>query len=253
MSASSECAQISFKALFCDAVVFKTLMLSLAVQIPLQYSGMDVLMNYGEAIFLQAGFHEYAGKAVLCIAIFGLLASLTTIYLMEKWGRVILLMLSGFIMAVTYGTFGYCLYIMRERETDAIDTTMFWTIAVCLILYRSGYLLGWGAVGLFIPAELIPNRARGVGCGIAETFSWLLSASVSYTFIYMTRTFHDYGTFWFYAGINALGIVFVYFCLPETKGVSLEDFEHEVKHAPPVYKRRNAAVLRFLSPKHDVK
>jgi sugar transport protein len=33
-------------------------------------------------------------------------------------------------------------------------------------------------------------------------------------------------TFWIYAAFAGLGIVFVRFCIPETKGHSLEDIDH---------------------------
>ena len=46
----------------------------------------------------------------------------------------------------------------------------------------------------------------------------------------MVNEIHDYGTFWFYAGVNFLGIVFVFFFVPETKGKSLEDLENEFKY-----------------------
>ena len=41
----------------------------------------------------------------------------------------------------------------------------------------------------------------------------------------MVKTMGEYGTFWFYMCWCILGLFFVYFFLPETKGRSLEDIE----------------------------
>lgn len=41
----------------------------------------------------------------------------------------------------------------------------------------------------------------------------------------MNKAMGEYGTFWFYMSWCIVGIVFVYFCLPETKGKSLDEIE----------------------------
>ena len=45
------------------------------------------------------------------------------------------------------------------------------------------------------------------------------------TFGDMNKTMGEYGTFWFYMCWCIVGIFFVYFFLPETKGKSLDDIE----------------------------
>ena len=245
---------MTFTDFFTDRVVFKTILLSVTVQVFIQYSGMDAVLNYGEQIFLNAGFEENAGHAVLSLSIFGLLSSLATIYLMEKWGRTKLLMLSSSVMAAMFTLFGICLFVTRDFSAeDANNKIFFFLVLTCLILYRSGYLLGWGAAGLLYPAELIPNRARGIGCGIAEMVNWLLSASVSYTFIFMLDTFKDYGTFWFYAAFNLFGLIFVYFFLPETRGVSLEDLESQMSTGATIKERqrRLSWIPSCIAPSSD--
>lgn len=41
----------------------------------------------------------------------------------------------------------------------------------------------------------------------------------------MNKTLGEYGTFWFYMCWCIVGMFFVYFCLPETKGKSLDEIE----------------------------
>jgi len=44
----------------------------------------------------------------------------------------------------------------------------------------------------------------------------------------MQRTLGSAGTFWTYAGICFAGFLFVFTSVPETKGKSLEQIEHEL-------------------------
>ena len=45
---------------------------------------------------------------------------------------------------------------------------------------------------------------------------------ISMTFLDITSALTAAGTFWLYAGFAALGLVFIYFVVPETKGLTLE-------------------------------
>ena len=43
----------------------------------------------------------------------------------------------------------------------------------------------------------------------------------------MNKTLGEYGTFWFYMSWCVVGVFFVYFFLPETKGKSFEEIEKD--------------------------
>lgn len=54
----------------------------------------------------------------------------------------------------------------------------------------------------------------------------LFNALVAATFLTMTEALSLAGVFGFYAVIALFGIAFVYFCIPETQGLALEDAGH---------------------------
>lgn len=55
--------------------------------------------------------------------------------------------------------------------------------------------------------------------------NWTSNLVVSMTFLSLTEALGSWGTFLLYAGFSALGFVLIYFVVPETKGVSLEEIE----------------------------
>jgi len=60
------------------------------------------------------------------------------------------------------------------------------------------------------------------------TFSlWAACFVLTYTFPLLNQLLKASGTFWLYGGICLLGFLFILKRLPETKGKSLEEIEHE--------------------------
>ena len=71
----------------------------------------------------------------------------------------------------------------------------------------------------------MPLRLRAQGTGIGTAVNRVMSAVVGMTFISLYEAVGMAGTFYIFAAAAAAAWVFVYACLPETKGRSLEEME----------------------------
>ena len=73
--------------------------------------------------------------------------------------------------------------------------------------------------------ELLPSDARGLGTGVVIG----INVVNFFLIVKFTPTLIDWidlnGLFWIYGGIGFSLVIFVYFCLPETFGKTLEDIE----------------------------
>jgi MFS family permease len=74
-------------------------------------------------------------------------------------------------------------------------------------------------------AEIFPNRIRSSAVSIAVTALWTACFVLTYTFPILNAALGAAGTFWIYAAICLLGLLFLYRRLPETKGRTLEEIE----------------------------
>ncbi|KAK9865591.1 hypothetical protein WJX84_000184 [Apatococcus fuscideae] len=77
----------------------------------------------------------------------------------------------------------------------------------------------------FFNAEIYPLEVRGVAGGAAATVNWLTNALVAQTFLTLTQWLGASGAFWLYALIALAGLVWVYWTLPETSGLSLQSIQ----------------------------
>ena len=70
--------------------------------------------------------------------------------------------------------------------------------------------------------EVFPNRLRGVGASFSTVANWASNLLISVTFLSAVNALGKDVTFWIYAGFAALGILFVWKFVPETKGRPLD-------------------------------
>ena len=100
-----------------------------------------------------------------------------------------------------------------------------WLAVTCTIGFIIFFSLGWGALPWLLMSEIFPPRVRGSASSFVTLVNWLLVFVVTNSFHYMLATFYEQGTFWFFAFFSFLSFLYTYFCVPETKGKTLEEIE----------------------------
>lgn len=102
----------------------------------------------------------------------------------------------------------------------------FGIFAVALLgLYIISYAPGIGTVPWIVNSEIYPLRYRGIGGGIAAVANWLSNLIVSQTFLTLTEALGPWGTFLLFAGFAVIGLIAIFFLVPETKGLPFEEVE----------------------------
>ncbi|KAF3855231.1 hypothetical protein F7725_023286 [Dissostichus mawsoni] len=101
-----------------------------------------------------------------------------------------------------------------------------WIVLLGLILYLAFFAPGMGPMPWTINSEIYPMWARSTGNACSAGVNWICNALVSLTFLHIAQMLTYYGAFFLYSGLVVLGLLFVQGCLPETKGMQLEDVDH---------------------------
>ncbi|XP_045152328.1 proton myo-inositol cotransporter [Echinops telfairi] len=100
-----------------------------------------------------------------------------------------------------------------------------WTALLGLILYLVFFAPGMGPMPWTVNSEIYPLWARSTGNACSSGINWIFNVLVSLTFLHTAEYLTYYGAFFLYAGLAAVGLLFIYGCLPETKGKKLEEIE----------------------------
>ncbi|KAK9706318.1 hypothetical protein RND81_07G116200 [Saponaria officinalis] len=131
----------------------------------------------------------------------------------------------GGCLAKTDGMKAACHREHRVYFTDGCPSKFGFLAVILLGAYIISYAPGMGTVPWIVNSEIYPLRYRGVGGGIAAVANWTSNLLVSLTFLSLTEALGSAGTFLLFAGFSATGLVFIYFLVPETKGLPIEEVE----------------------------
>ncbi|XP_054716778.1 facilitated trehalose transporter Tret1-like [Uloborus diversus] len=201
--------------------VYKPALIAVGLMFFQQFSGLMVIFGYSTKIFDIAKSFLNPKKATIIIGAVQVIATITSNLIVDKAGRKILLIISGLLMSASLVSLGTYYYLSFEKP--GFQETYDWIPLVSLIAYVIAYSIGFGPIPAFIAAEMVPVRARSTISGIVIFHCGLFGFIVMKTFIQLGDLIGSYGTFWLYSVVALIGVFFVIFLVPETKGKKLED------------------------------
>ncbi|CAN1265541.1 Hexose carrier protein HEX6 [Linum perenne] len=200
--------------------------LTMAVAIPFfqQVTGINVIAFYAPLLFRTIGMGESASlmSAVITGAI-GILTTFLSMLIVDKIGRRKLFFIGGVQMFISQILVGG---IMAAELGDhgGIGKKYAVVVIVLIINYVAGFGLSWGPLGWLVPSEVFPMEIRSAGQSVVVAVSFLFTFVVAQSFLEMLCRFKA-GIFFFFGGWVVVMTAFVYFLLPETKGVPIEKME----------------------------
>jgi sugar porter (SP) family MFS transporter len=213
-----ETGRASFKELLAPGMR-GALIAGLGLAIFQQFVGPNTVLFYGPTIFGYAGISAGSGGLGAEIVIGAVLVVfvLPTIVLVDVVGRKAL-----FYFGLT--GMGSMLVLLGLAFHFGAASWGLWVLVI-LVVYIGCYSLSISPLFWLMTAELFPNRLRGSGASAATVANWSANLLVTLTFLTAVNGLGKDVVFWIYAAFAALGLVFVRFCIPETKGRALEDID----------------------------
>ncbi|XP_059289416.1 inositol transporter 4-like [Lycium ferocissimum] len=113
----------------------------------------------------------------------------------------------------------------RVWYTEGCPSKFGFLAVIFLALYIILYSPGMGTIPWVVNSEIYPLKFRGVGGGIAAVSNWTSNLIVSLTFLTLIEHLGSSGTFLLFAGFSLLGLIAIFFLVPETKGMQFEEIE----------------------------
>lgn len=185
-----------------------------------QLSGINAFLYYAPRIFEEAGLGaETSLLSSMGIGAVNLVFTLIGVVLIDRLGRKKLMLI---------GSIGYIISL----SLVAMAFTFHWSgLAVpgFLFVFIASHAIGQGAVIWVFIAEIFPNHLRASGQSFGSSVHWVLAAIIPSLVPTLITTIGAGNLFVFFAVMMVFQLLFVIFMMPETKGITLENINENLR------------------------
>ena len=185
-------------------------------------TGINTIIYYAPTIFKTAGFDSNltAIYATTGIGVVNFVMTIVAVFYTDRLGRKPLLyfgltgvMLSLFALGTSFAF------------ANVLGSSLKWVAVGSLVTYIICFAMSLGPIGWILVSEVFPLKIRGIAMSICTVSNFAFNFFVVGSFPVLLHRIGGAWTFWIFGFVSLLCIVFVYFFVPETKGISLEQIE----------------------------
>ena len=216
---------VNLGALF-EPRMLKILGLGVMLAVLQQWCGINVIFTYAENIFRDAGYD--ISNVLSNIAWTGsvnLAFTFVALGVVDRGGRRPLMLFGSAGLAIIYAIMAFCFH----RHVTGMPVLLLVLAAIAC------YACSLAPIVWVVIAEIFPNRIRGAAMAVSVSALWIGCFLLTYTFPLLNAKLGAAMTFATYGGICVFIFGFVWICLPETKGKSLEQIEAELLGAKKAF------------------
>ncbi|KAF2097868.1 hypothetical protein NA57DRAFT_66412 [Rhizodiscina lignyota] len=194
---------------------YKRVFIAMSAQALAQLNGINVISYYAPLVFEQAG---WVGRdAILMTGINGITYLLSTVppwYLVDLWGRRVILLSGAVAMIISLSAISYFVYI-EIRLTPTL-------VVIFVMIYNAAFGASWGPIPWLYPPEILPLSIRAKGASLSTASNWAFNWLVGELTPILQEVI-QWRLYLLHAFFCAVSFVVVWFIYPETANVRLED------------------------------
>ena len=210
------------------------LLLGVSLQVLQQWSGINAFMFHLKATLQdkapQSGDGKATGEAssgdaadseiralygAVAVAALQMVMGGFAMVLMEKAGRRVWLLLSSLGMSASALLLAYSSFAGAPNNINIL----------LVMTYIASFAIGMGPMPWLVCSEIFPSAIRSSAVSIATTANWLNAFAVTASYPVLEAWLGEANVYLLYSAVIGLGILYVFFCLPETAGKSLDEIE----------------------------
>ncbi|KAJ8110858.1 hypothetical protein OPT61_g6404 [Boeremia exigua] len=209
-------------------------------------SGINAINYYSPTVFKSIGING-VNTGFFTTGLFGVVKTVITfvwlMYLIDHLGRTKLLMIGAAGGSVCMWIIGAYIKLAGTNTTSEKLPPGGIAAIFFFYLWTAFYTPSWNGTPWVINSEIFSQQTRSLGQANAASCNWLFNFIIS-RFTPQMFLKMGYGVYFFFASLMILSIPFIFFLIPETKGIPLERMD-ELFEIKPCHKAHGVMLERL--------
>jgi sugar porter (SP) family MFS transporter len=215
---------VAIGALFKTKAMFKRVIVATVTMFFQQWSGINAVLYYAPQIFEQLGLTGNT-TSLLATGVVGIvmfLATIPAVLYIDRVGRKPVLAIGALGMGFSHLVIAIILAknIGRFAEEKAAG----WAAVVMVWLFVIHFGYSWGPCAWILIAEIWPLSTRPYGTALGGSSNWMNNFIIGQITPDLLERI-TYGTYILFGLLIILGAAFIWFFVPETKRLTLEEMD----------------------------
>lgn len=217
--------------------------LTINIYILAQMSGANAITNYLPTIFGMIGVTSSdvkvystglytVTKLVCCVA--------ASLFFIDLVGHRKSLMIGISVQIICHSYLAGYLKIYQTHKGHMGKESTDEALAF-IYIHAFEWVIGLHSFPYLFGAELWPNKIRSFGGALSQCFHWLFYFAITKAAPSMLTNLHQWGAFGLLIGFCVVTLLYTYFMVPETSGLSLEEINR-------IFERPIVLLARPLEP-----
>ncbi|KAI1459821.1 general substrate transporter [Annulohypoxylon moriforme] len=216
---------VAIKSLFKTKAMFKRVVVATVTMFHQQWSGVNAVLYYAPSIgFKQLGMNDNT-TSLLATGVVGIVMFVFTVpavLYIDRVGRKPVLTVGAIGMATCHIIIA--VIVAKNADQWASQSAAGWAAVVMVWLFVIHFGYSWGPCSWIIVAEIWPLSSRPYGTSLGASSNWMNNFIVGQvTPIMLSRI--GYGTYIIFGILTFIGAAFIWFFVPETKRLTLEEMD----------------------------
>jgi len=191
-----------------------------------QMTGTNAINYYAPLIFENLGI-KGTKTGLFATGIYGVVKMVTCaaflLFAADSLGRRRSLLWTSIAQGCAMFVIGFYIRFLPPVKGQPIPAVGYFALS-CIFFFAAFFQFGWGPCCWIIVSEIPTARLRAMNVAIAASTQWLFNFVVAQAVPHMLKTVGNggYGTYFIFGCFCFSMFFFVWFLVPETKGMSLE-------------------------------
>ncbi|TGJ87574.1 hypothetical protein E0Z10_g1227 [Xylaria hypoxylon] len=215
---------VAIKSLFQTKPMFKRVIVATVTMFFQQWTGINAILYYAPSIFQSLGLNDNT-VSLLATGVVGILLFVFTIpavLYIDRVGRKPVLTVGAIGMATCHIIIA--VIVAKNADQWASQAVAGWTAVAFVWIFVANFGYSWGPCAWIIVAEIWPLSSRPYGVTLGASSNWANNFIVGQVTPQLLNKI-GYGTYVLFGLLTFLGAGFIWFFVPETKRLTLEEMD----------------------------